>query len=220
MDLIEGIKTRRSIRAFILEPVPRATLEHILDAAKHSPSYTNTQPWEVAVVRGSRASELSAKLLKLAASEVTARPELPSPTIWPPVMQARAEENGRRRFQALGVERADKAQRLELMLNNFRFYGGSTVIFLFMDKALTTWSIFDLGAFTQTLCLAAHAEGIGTCIQAMLRIYPDVVKSYLGIPEEKMLLAGISMGFPDPGAKINRHISTRADPSEFTRWIE
>ena len=49
MDLIEAIKTRRSIHKFKPEPVPAEKLETILEAARWSPSGGNTQPWRFVV---------------------------------------------------------------------------------------------------------------------------------------------------------------------------
>ena len=58
MDAVECIKTRMSIRKFKPEPVPKKVLLNIIDAAKRSPSYKNTQPWEVAIVSGAKKSSL------------------------------------------------------------------------------------------------------------------------------------------------------------------
>ena len=59
MELLQGIETRMSTRAFKSTPIPRATIEKILRAASKSPSYANTQPWEVVVVSGKKRDELS-----------------------------------------------------------------------------------------------------------------------------------------------------------------
>ena len=45
MELMEAIKTRRSIRKFTDEPVPREKLEKIIEAAMWAPSGQNLQPW-------------------------------------------------------------------------------------------------------------------------------------------------------------------------------
>ncbi|MFH0769182.1 MAG: nitroreductase family protein, partial [Chloroflexota bacterium] len=71
MELTEGIETRRSIRAFKSTPIPEDTIKAILKTASRSPSYTNTQPWEVAVVTGKKKEELSKILCNLANSKVT-----------------------------------------------------------------------------------------------------------------------------------------------------
>ena len=47
-----AIKTRHSLRAFLPTPVPRQTVEDILEVASWAPSGTNTQPWQVHVLTG------------------------------------------------------------------------------------------------------------------------------------------------------------------------
>ena len=79
MEILEGIKTRRSIRAFKPKPIPQGVMKKILKAGSNSPSYTNTQPWEVVVVRGKKKNELSRKLLELAKAKAPTSPDLPIP---------------------------------------------------------------------------------------------------------------------------------------------
>ena len=218
MDLLEGIETRRSIRAFKPIPVPQEKIERILRAASRSASYTNTQPWEVVVVSGRKKEELGKILYELAKSDVAPSPDLPLPKTWPPELEARAKEHGARRFKSLGIERGDEQKRKELRLRNYQFYGAPCALFLFIDRTLTTWSIFDMGIFTQSIVLAAHSLGIGSCIQAMLTIHPDAVREFFGIPEVKQLIVGISLGFPDMEDKINSYQSTRISLNDFVRW--
>ena len=176
MELLKGIETRKSYRAFKPSPIPKEIIEEILKVASKSPSYTNTQPWEVVVVSGSKREELSRILYDLAESGVTPNPDIPLVKTWPPELERRAKEHGARRFKALGIEREDEQQREELSLQNFKFYGAPCVLFLFIDTALTTWSIFDMGLFAQSILLAAYSFGIGGCLQAMVTVYPDAVR--------------------------------------------
>jgi nitroreductase len=50
MDAIEVLKTRRSIRAYADQPVPRQVLEDIIDCGRLAASAINIQPWEFVVV--------------------------------------------------------------------------------------------------------------------------------------------------------------------------
>ena len=143
MELIEGIETRRSIRAFKSTPVPRETIEKILRTASKSPSYTNTQPWEVAVVCGKKRDELSKILYNLANADTKPNPDMPSPSNWPPELERRTKEHGARRLQALGVQRDDAQTRKAQNLANYQFYGGPCALFLFVDSSLGPWSIYD-----------------------------------------------------------------------------
>ena len=218
MELLEGIETRRSIRAFKSTPVTKEVLERILKAASKSPSYTNTQPWEIAVISGERKEELSRILCDLVESDITPNPDLPSPKNWPLELDRRAREHGMRRFHAVGIERENEQQRKEMRLSNFKFYGAPCVLFLFIDSTLGPWSIFDMGLFAQTLILAAHSFGVGSCLQASLAGYPDAIREFLGIPETKQLVLGISMGYPDLEARINTYQSTRVSSDDFVQW--
>ena len=218
MELLEGIETRRTFRAFLPTPVPKEIIERILKAASKSPSYTNTQPWEVVVVSGKKKEELSRILYKLAESDAVPNSDLPLPKTWPPELERRSKEHGAKRLGFLGIERADERGRKEARLLNFKFYGAPCVLFLFMDSTLTSWSIFDMGLFAQSIVLAAYSFNLGTCLQASVANYPDAVREFLGIPAMKQLVLGISVGYPDLEARINAYQSERVSIDSFVQW--
>jgi nitroreductase len=218
MELLEGIETRRSIRGFKDTPVAEDTIKRILHAASRSPSYTNTQPWEVAVVLGKKRDELSKILRDLASSGAAGNSDMPGQASWPVELDKRSKEHGARRFSALGVGRDDVETRKQLRLTNFSFFGAPCALFFFMERSLGAWSTLDMGLFVENIALAAHGLGLGTCMQAALTTYPDAVRACLGIPNEKKLVLGMSLGYPDPDAKLNSNRSTRMSVDEFTKW--
>jgi len=59
MEVIEAIKTRRSVRKYKPAPVKKEDLETILEAARWAPSWSNTQCWRFVVTQD---SEMKAKL--------------------------------------------------------------------------------------------------------------------------------------------------------------
>ena len=220
MEILDGIETRHSIRAFKSNPIPRDVMEKILQAASNSPSYTNTQPWEVVVVTGKKKDELSRKLLELAKAKAPTNPDMPIPKSWPSTMEVRSQEHGARRLNTLGMARDDQEGREKLRLMNFEFYGAPCAILLFMDGSLGEWSIFDMGLFAQNLILAAHSLGVESCLQASVTNYALEIKKFLGIAETKKLVICISVGYPDEKAKLNTYRSLRQKPGEFTKWYE
>jgi len=54
MDAIECLKTRRSVRSYTNQPVPREVIEDIVDAGRLAASAINIQPWQFIVVTDSR----------------------------------------------------------------------------------------------------------------------------------------------------------------------
>lgn len=220
MELLEGINTRQSIRAFKPDPIARDVLDKILQAVSNSPSYTNTQPWEVVVVTDKKKNELGRKLLELAGTKAPTGPDLPMPKGWPAALEERSREHGARRLSTLGIARDDEAGREKLRLMNFEFYGAPCAVFLFIDGSLGEWSIFDMGLFAQNLILAAHSLGVESCLQASVTNYAPEIKRFLGIAESKKLVICISLGYPDKKAKLNTYRSIKQKPDEFTRWYE
>jgi nitroreductase len=220
MEILEGIKTRQSFRAFKPKSITKGLMKKILQAVSNSPSYTNTQPWEVVVVSGKKKNELGRKLLELAMAKSPTSPDLPMPKGWPPALEERAREHGARRLRTLGVVRVDDETREKLRLMNFEFYGAPCAVFLFIDGSLGEWSIFDMGLFTQNLILAAHSLGVESCLQASVTNYAAEIKKFLGMPESKKLVICISLGYPDEEAKLNTYRSLKQKPNEFTKWIE
>jgi nitroreductase len=220
MDILEGIKTRKSIRAFKPKPIAKGLLKKMLQAASNSPSYTNTQPWEVVVVRGERKDELSRKLLEPAKVKAPTRPDLPMPKSLPSALEERSRKHGARRLSTLGVARDDEEGREKLRLMNFEFYGAPCAVFLFIDGSLGEWSIFDTGLFAQNLTLAAHSLGVESCLQASVTNYAPEIKRILGVEESKKLVIGISLGYPDEKAKLNTYRSLKQKTDEFAKWCE
>jgi nitroreductase len=220
MEILEGIKTRRSIRAFKPKPITQGVMKKILQAVSNTPSFTNTQPWEVVVVSGKKKDELSRKLLELAKAKAPTSPDLPIPKDWPPALEERSREHGSRRLSKLGVAREDEEGREKLRLMNFEFYGAPCAILLFIDGSLGEWSIFDMGLFAQNLILVAHSLGVESCLQASVTNYALEIKQFLDIPESKKLVICISLGYPDEKAKLNTYRSLKQKPDEFTKWYE
>ena len=220
METLESIESRKSVRGFKRRPVGKAVMKQILQAASNSPSYTNTQPWEVAVVTGKKKDELARQLLRLARTHAQTRPDVPTPKQWPSALEERGRQHGARRLDTLGVARDDEKGREELRMMNFEFYGAPCAVFLFIDGSLGEWSIFDAGLFTQNLILAAHSLGVESCLQASVPNYAPEIKRFLGIEGNKKLVIAISLGYPDEKAKLNAYRSLKQKPDQFTKWYE
>lgn len=220
MDLLQGLNSRRSVRGFKSDAVSKKTVEDILATAGRSPSYTNTQPWEVVAVTGKKRDELSALLYELASNGAPMTPDVPTPKTWPDEAANRSKTHNINRFKALGIGRDDTDKRDALRLENYRFFGAPWVLLVFMDEGYGPWSTMDMGGFTHAITLAALGHGLGTCLQASLTYYPDAVREFLGIPSSKKLLVGMSLGVPDENAPLNAYKSARMEATDFVKWYE
>lgn len=220
MELKEAIMTRYSCRAFKPDPVPESLIQEILAVAARSPSYANTQPWEVAVVMGKTLLELNKRRDELIKANVPANPDMPPQPAWPAPHQERTKAFAAVRQEVMNQAKADPASRFDTTTQGSPVFGAPAAIFLFMDRALLEWSVYDLGLFSQSLVLAAHERGLGTCIQAGIVRYPTEVRKILGVPDTKKLVVGISIGYPLKESKMNQMRTTRTDIKELTKWYK
>ncbi|MCA1765381.1 MAG: nitroreductase [Desulfobulbaceae bacterium] len=209
-----------SIRGFKPEPVDRAVLKEVFELARWSPSYKNSQPWEVLVLSGEKKKGLSREMIRLFEEGAPNSPDLVAPQGWPPTEQANINQLYQSRREATGVDLLDPKLVRKAKKANFSFYGAPHAVYLLQDNSLSQWSLFDLGLFAQTLMLAAHAKGLGTVPQAFATDYAGEIKEFLGIPATKRLVLGLSLGYPDPEASLNKLRSDRMAVEKFVRWLE
>jgi nitroreductase len=62
--------------------------------------------------------------------------------------------------------------------------------------------------------------GLATCPIGLITAYEDEIKDVLNIPENKNVVIGIALGYPDQESPINRFKSYRENLDNFVRWIE
>ena len=220
MDTLECIKSRQSIRGFKPDPVPRELLLKVIETAGYSPSYKNTQPWEVMIVSGEKKLGLSKMLLELLENDTAPSPDLIEPTSWPLAQQNRIRQLYEKRAKATGLDLTDPAISKKSKKANFRFYNAPHALYYFQDGSLSDWSLLDIGMFIQSVMLAANALGLGTVPQAFAVDYAPQVKTFLSIPESKRLIVGMSLGYPDMTLAINQLRTDRADIDELLQWVD
>jgi nitroreductase len=220
MDALECITTRRSIRRFKPDPLPREVLMEVIDIAKWSPSYKNSQPWEAVICSGAKKEALSTMLLELLAKDARPSPDVPAPQSWPPPEAARIQDHFQHRRASIGVDLGDPDHIKKAKKENYQFYGAPHVIYLFQDADLSPWSLFDLGLFAQNIMLAAHAKGLGTVPQAFATDYAQEIKRFLDIPDTKRLILGMPIGYPDTGSPEYQYRSHRTETETVVHWIE
>lgn len=220
MHTIECITSRRSIRAFKQEQVPKDLLMEVINTAKWSPSYKNSQPWEVIVLSGAKKEALSDMLVDLLEKGTKPCPDIPEPESWPEAEGKRIDDLMKKRAEASGIDLNDPGVLKKAKKANFRFYGAPHGLYLFQDASLPQWSLFDLGLFAQSLMLSAHDRGLGTVPQAFATDYAQDIKKFLGIPGTKRLVLGISIGYPDMESPANAFRTDRVSSDKIVRWME
>jgi nitroreductase len=220
MELLEGLKTRKSIRAFKPDPVPRELVARVLDAARWSPSWGNTQPWELVVAGGDAATRLTADLAAALEQGKPSDPDVLMPQTFPDAYQERYMACAAGLLGTMGIARRDKARRMAHVVNMTRAFGAPVIIFVtFSDELTVPYTMLDLGGIVHGICLAAHALGLGTCIEAQLARYPDVVRRHLNLPPGRKIVLSVALGYPDPQAPANAFRTSREPLDKFVTWV-
>ena len=215
------ISRRHCQRVFTDEPVEREIMESVLLAAGQAPSGKNTQPWKVTVVSDKARDGLSAALC--AAFDAGEKPVsdyeyslLPSPEEW----KDRARACGYSLFELKGIARDDVEARKAHGRENFTFFGAPVELVFHLPAGAERGNFLDLGMFMQNVMLGLTAQGLGSCPQFSVAGYADIVRKGLGLTEDRCIVAGMSVGWPDAEAKVNTFVPERLPLSHYVNWLE
>ncbi|RUA27247.1 MAG: nitroreductase [Actinobacteria bacterium] len=212
------LESRHSCRAFLPEPVPRADIERLLELAQQTASWCNAQPWQVTIVSGEQARRLADELVAYASSHER-YPDLPAPTAYDGVYGTRRRESGLALYAALGIGREDRNRREDQRLENFRLFGAPHVAIITTDRALGTYGAIDCGAYVATFLLAAESLGIATIAQGALAMTAPAVREFLWLPEDRLVVCGISFGYEDRDHPANAFRTSRAELADAVSWV-
>ena len=223
MDIVEAIQQRKSIRAFRPDPVPQEILKEILELALRAPSWANTQPWEFAIVAGKKLEEMRQVFVEKAEEEHN--PDIPRPREFPEPYDTRRRVLGRKVLELKGIQREDKEKRKWWLLQGLRLFEAPCVIYIYIDRSfylqgdgLNMWPIFDCGLVAENIMLLATKYGLGTIAQIQAVVYPDVLRKLLGIPDSKLIVLGIAVGYPDRDDPVNQLRSERESLDNVSTW--
>ncbi len=159
---MEILKGRRSIRKYEEKRIPEGILNQILEAVQWSPSWANTQCWEVVLVRDEETKT------RLQETLPPTNPAVKTLTQAPVVLALCGK------VKSSGYKKGEVTTK-------------------FGD-----WFLYDLGIATQSICLAAHDQGLGTVVIGLLD--HDKAKQVLGVPDGYELVTLIPLGYPAKGS--------------------
>lgn len=217
--VFEGLlHSRHSCRAFQPEALPRAIVERILSIAQRTPSWCNTQPWEVSIVSGAPLEELRHRYSEKARAGERA-PDLVFPIEYRCKYLDRRRACGAALYASLGIPREDKDGAREQLLQNFTFFGAPHLAVVTTDPDLGDYGAIDCGAYISMFLLAAESLGVASVPQAAVATNSVFMREFLSIPARRKVVAGISFGWERKGHPANGFRTERASIDDVVRWI-
>lgn len=184
-DIIQNIKTRRSIRKYDKRQITDEALESIIEAAQYAPSGSNSQSWLFTVIQKQEIlSELNRLIRQAFASITFGEQEYPA--------------------QIRGKQAAEKEQ--------YCFYYHAPTLIIVTNKQNYPNAMADSSLALENIFLAAHSLGLASCWVNQLAWFCDVPEvrtalTNLGIPEDHFVCGTAAVGYPDgplPSAPLRK----------------
>jgi nitroreductase len=216
-----AITSRKSIRAFLPTAIPKDLIERLLDVAARAPSGTNMQPWRVYVVAGAQKEALSRAIVtahrgKDSQGEAEYR-YYPSEFFEPYV--SRRRKVGWDLYGLLGIKKGDLARMHDQHARNFEFFGAPVGLIFTIDRKLEIGSWLDYGMFLENIMIAARGHGLDTCPQAAFAYHHKVIRAHLPIPDNEVVVCGMSLGYADQDAVENTLVTDREPAAAFASFL-
>lgn len=207
MEFKDVVFNRHSTRDFSDQPIAKDDLVDIINTAKMTPSWANDQIWKVMVATGQTLVNIKQRHL----NSGYGRAEFPA------LHRDAMGKQGRRNVRQwsadlssfLGNQRGAMAQQSAVLFN------APAVVYLLMPSKSSLWSAYDLGAFGQTLMLAAQDKGIDSMPAEEFVDHPKDLHEILGVGNDYQFGMGIGLGYKNSQSKINQFRSERMNNDEF-----
>lgn len=208
-DVVQRLmQARYSCRAFLPRPVPDDVIAAIVDTARHTASWNNTQPWQVLITRGDETDGFRNALIEEVATGAP-KPDLAWPEGYPGALGERRRTCGYALYNAVGIAREDRAARDRQGMRNYALFDAPHVAILHTPQVLGAYGALDAGGFLTAFMLAATAQGVGTIAQAAVAAYPDMIRQHFDLPDDRMILCAISFGYADQTHPVNQYRTDR-----------
>lgn len=178
MEVLDAIRTRRSMGKVRNERPPRQLIERLIEAAGWAPNHFMTQPWRFFVLAGPAREELG---------QVMAR-----------ALKARLEKQGKTATQEQLAGEQSRALRAPVVI--VVAVEPSTT----EPRAIEVEEITSGAAAVQNLLLAAHGLGLAAYWRTGDAAYDPLVKEHFGLSPRAHIIAFVHVGYPDgelPAAK-------------------
>ena len=213
----EAVASRRSIRRFLPTPVSREMVDHLLTVASRAPSGTNMQPWQVCALAGKQKAALQDALVDASLNHGEEHAaEFPYyPEQFPEPYKSRRRKIGWDLYGLLDITRADKDKMRQQMARNFLFFDAPVGLIFTIDRVLEIGSWLDYGMFMENI-IAAWRRASMACTPARRSRFPKyhtIIRRHLDIPDEQIVICGMSIGYADLEA-----IENTLDEPNANRW--
>ena len=204
MKFLDVMKKRHSSRDFKKDEISKELLTEIVEIAAMSPSWENSQPWNVYIATGDTLEKIRENWIGENDKKIKGSADMnPGHRT---NFSKRGQKNMADFMDAIGKFEDDEDLEYFNHVQHILF-NAPAVVYLTLPKDHTNWSIYDLGGFGMSLMLAATNFGLDSIPAYELVKYPYILRDNLPIPEDEDIIMGIALGH-----ESSEHINTYESP--------
>lgn len=212
------LEQRFSCRGYLPDRVPMQTLEVMLRMAQRTPSWCNSQPWQVHVTQPAVTERLRQRLAASAGDDT--HWDIAPPAEYRGIYRERRRTCGWQLYDSVGIREGDREASARQGAENFRFFGAPHVAVVTTEASLGSYGVLDCGAYVNNFMLAAASMGIGAIAQAALASKAHLLREELALPPCRLVVVGISFGYADLAHPANSFRTARAISTETVTFVD
>ena len=216
-SFIELMKERHSARAFLSKPIPEDILKDIISTSLLTPSWGNSQPWNIYVASGNTLGEIRKEWIAKNKEGVKGYSDLNAGHRTD--FSERSQNNINKVVKEYGELLKDPESK-ELWKANAVLFNAPTLVYITVPKKRTDFCIFDCGAIEMSIMLAAKDKDIDSVPAYGAIKYPDILRKHMKIPEDEDILIGIALGYEDKDNILSKYKSTKLSLEEVCHFYK
>ena len=189
----ELMKERHSVRKFQSKSIPEQILKDIISISLLSPSWCNSQPWNIYVVSGNTLEQIRKEWISKHNNKIKGYADI-NPGHRTDFSE-RSQKVMAEFYKAAGVEKDNL--NIEFMNAQPNLYYAPTIVYLTLPKGHIKYSVLDLGGLEMSLMLAAKDHGVDSIPAYETVLYPDVLRKFVKIPENEDIVIGVALGYEE-----------------------
>jgi len=175
MDVLQAIKSRRSIGLVDEREVPQEVIEELLEAAIWAPNHKKTEPWKFLVIRGEGRRKLGEEMARIMEERTKDLPE----------------EDARKIVEKVRIGPLRAPVIITLAVS-------PTGIVPDIEE------ITACGCALQNILLAATSMGLATYVRTGAIAFEKELNKYLHLEEKDSILGFVYIGYPKNAIPIER----------------
>ena len=201
LSFSEIMKQRHSIRHFLSKPIPKETLKKIMETSLLTPSWGNSQPWNLYIASGNTLENIKKEWIAKNKEGIKGKSDIEAGHRTD--FSERCQKCMNEIMNLIGEVLNDPNAK-SLWDANVILFDAPTIVYITIPKKRTLYNLFDSGAIEMTVMAAAKEYGIDSVPAYEAIKYPEILRKNMKIPDDEDIVIGIALGYKDDENILNK----------------